>query len=148
MIPTKRTPSTLVIALSSSFVCDIHTSLGRISQVVETVHALIELDHRVILVTGGALGIGSRALAKQVSPESHAALTAVGQAKLIRLYSDLFARVNQPVGQLILSQQDLFISCLDELCTIKVVPICHAVKKKKKKSSPPQKKVRETDPSL
>jgi glutamate 5-kinase len=140
MISTKRPTSTLVIALSSSFVCDIHTSLSRISQVVETVHALIELDYRVVLVTGGALGMGSRALDKQVSPESHAALTAVGQAKLIRLYSDLFARVNQPVGQLILTQPDPFLSCLDELCTMKVVPICHAVKKKKRRSFPPPKK--------
>lgn len=144
MIHTGKQTSTLVIALSSLFVCDIHTSLGRISQVVETVRALVEQDYRVILVTGGALGMGCRSLDRQATRERRAALTAVGQAKLIRLYSDLFARVNQPVGQLILTQPDAFLSCVEELCSMKVVPICHAVKKRKQKNMPLQETDRPT----
>jgi len=106
-----------------------HTAaLGRISYVVEQIVELKEHDKQIILVTSGAVGLGSKVLMDrpnngvfvgktvgphEVPPPTHIkdvekrASAAIGQARLMALYDLLFAHKNVSVSQILLKHKDL-----------------------------------------
>jgi glutamate 5-kinase len=63
----------------------------------------------VILVTSGAIGMGLEALGRKQRPEVLPELqmaAAVGQARLMELYSNVFAKYNVTVAQILLTRED------------------------------------------
>jgi hypothetical protein len=61
----RRHGLTIVLKIGTSSICDPITHyplLANLSSVVETIIALRQLGHRVVLVTSGAIGVGLRCL--------------------------------------------------------------------------------------
>jgi len=123
-----------------------HTAaLGRISCIVEQIVELKENDKQIILVTSGAVGLGSKVMIDRpaMGPTHHytsvtannpavqkRASAAIGQARLMALYDILFAHKNISVSQILLKNKDLLepnIMHLAETCNfllkLGVVPI-------------------------
>jgi len=126
-----------------------HTAaLGRISCIVEQIVALKGHEKHIILVTSGAVGLGSKVVLDRppTSPALYAtaglefpsaakdvqkrASAAIGQARLMALYDLLFTHKNVSVSQILLKHKDLHepnIFHLAETCNfllqLGVVPI-------------------------
>ena len=85
-------------------------ALGTIARLVETICSLRSLGHSVVLVSSGAIGVGSARLGITQRPKTIAlkqAVAAVGQGRLMRVYDDLFSSLNQPIAQVLLTRSDL-----------------------------------------
>lgn len=68
------------------------------------------LGHKVVLVSSGAIGVGLRHMGlrdrgKQLSRKQ--ALAAIGQGRLIALWDNLFAQLDQPIAQILLTRADI-----------------------------------------
>jgi glutamate 5-kinase len=84
--------------------------LQLLSSVVETVVALRAHGHKVVLCSSGAIGVGLRHMGlKQRGKGLHRkqALAAIGQGRLIALWDNLFAQVDQPIAQILLTRTDI-----------------------------------------
>ncbi len=106
----------------------------RMLEVVQQVAALHQHGHEMILVSSGAVAAGRERLnfpdlgrsvpAKQM-------LSAIGQGRLMSVYSDLFDIFDIPVGQILLTRDDLddrarYLNARDTLLTLieqRVVPV-------------------------
>lgn len=87
-----------------------HLALSTIASLVETLCDLTREGHRVILVSSGAVGVGCARLGLTERPRTMAmkqAIAAVGQGRLMRVYDDLFTRLEQPMAQVLLTRSDL-----------------------------------------
>ncbi|GAB4578601.1 MAG: glutamate 5-kinase [Anaerolineales bacterium] len=87
-----------------------HLSLPRMVDLVRQMSLLREQKHEVILVSSGAVAAGRQALNFPQLPKSIPAkqmLAAVGQTKLMDTWGDLFAIYGIPVGQVLLTRDDL-----------------------------------------
>ncbi|MFK8183104.1 MAG: glutamate 5-kinase [Phormidesmis sp.] len=110
---TAKTPKTLVIKIGTSSLTRPESgllALGTIARLVETICQLQTLGHRVVLVSSGAIGVGSARLGIAQRPKTIAlkqAVAAVGQGRLMRVYDDLFSSLNQPIAQVLLTRSDL-----------------------------------------
>ncbi|MEO0541986.1 MAG: glutamate 5-kinase [Cyanobacteria bacterium P01_A01_bin.105] len=85
-------------------------ALATMAQLVEILSHLQHQGHRVILVSSGAVGVGSARLQLPVPPQTIAlkqAVAAVGQSRLMRVYDDLFTVLGQPIAQVLLTRNDL-----------------------------------------
>lgn len=85
-------------------------ALGTIARLVETICKLRTAGYRVVLVSSGAIGVGSARLGITQRPKTIAlkqAVAAVGQGRLMRVYDDLFSSLNQPIAQVLLTRSDL-----------------------------------------
>ncbi|QRW15363.1 amino acid kinase family [Ceratobasidium sp. AG-Ba] len=109
---------TIVIKLGTSSIIHEKTHqplLSLLSSIVETVVALKNEGHRVVLVSSGAIG----------------ALAAIGQGRLIALWDNLFGQLGQPIAQVLLTRGDISdrtrylnaVNTLSELLSMGVVPI-------------------------
>ena len=104
---------TLVIKVgTSSLIDDVSfvPNLPTISALVTTVSALMRKGHRVVLVSSGAVGMGVAHLKlgkrpKQISKLQ--AVAAVGQGKLMALYSMLFSVHNLNIAQILLTRDNV-----------------------------------------
>ena len=70
----------------------------------------MEKGHKVLLVSSGAVGIGTLAMKKDPSKRTLSmkrALAGVGQGRLMRVYDDLFQYYNKCIGQVLLTRGDL-----------------------------------------
>ena len=79
-------------------------------KLVTALSGLIEGGERVILVSSGAVGAGTRALGLKEYPQDRAtkqACAAVGQARLIRIYENLFTYFGLSAAQVLLTAYDL-----------------------------------------
>ena len=88
----------------------VELALGRLYSIVEDLAELHAAGRSVILVSSGAVGMGLRAIGKTERPTSlgqRQAFAAIGQGKLIALYSQAFAQVGITVAQVLLTQEDL-----------------------------------------
>jgi len=77
---------------------------------VSGISQLIELGHRVILISSGAVGAGVSALQLDHYPESttaRQASAAIGQVRLMQTYQNLFTEHKLNVAQLLISGADL-----------------------------------------
>jgi glutamate 5-kinase len=109
-------------------------ALATIASLVETLSELRLLDHRVVLVSSGAVGVGCSRLALKERPRKMAlkqAVAAVGQGRLMRIYDDLFSTLQQPIAQVLLTRRELMertsyvnaSNTFSELLDLGVIPI-------------------------
>ncbi len=137
MEPT-RTRKRLVIKIGTSSLTNAATGAGiRLAILGPLVEVLTELrreHYDVILVTSGAVGVGSVCLGLKQRPSTIAeiqAVAAVGQGRLIRLYDDLFSALGQPIAQVLLTRDDMnnrkrYVNAhhtFEQLLTMGVIPI-------------------------
>lgn len=103
----------LVIKLGSSSLFDESTGdhrLSNMSQIVEQVVALRKRGYRVCLVSSGAIAAGLHRLNIDQRPKHNAqvqATAATGQARIIRLWDNLFSHFDTAVGQVLLTRNDI-----------------------------------------
>ncbi|RMZ76559.1 hypothetical protein DV737_g4775, partial [Chaetothyriales sp. CBS 132003] len=84
--------------------------LSVLSLIVETAIKLKRDGHRVVIVSSGAVGVGLQRMKMAKRPKHLAqvqALAAIGQCKLMSIWDDLFAHMNQPVAQILLTRNDI-----------------------------------------
>ncbi|KAF5092942.1 hypothetical protein D0Z00_004324 [Geotrichum galactomycetum] len=104
---------TIVIKLGTSSLCDEKTYESRIanmSLIVETVVKLRRDGHRVIIVSSGGIAVGLKRMKLARRPKhlsSVQAVAAIGQARLIGLWDDLFRQLEQPIAQILLTRNDI-----------------------------------------
>ena len=104
---------TIVVKIGTSSLTQPETgflALATIANLVETLSQLRRQNHRVILVSSGAVGVGCARLGLKERPTTIArkqAVAAVGQGRLMRIYDDLFSSLNQPIAQVLLTRTDL-----------------------------------------
>ena len=83
---------------------------GQVEQLVEQVAAQRAAGREVVVVSSGAVGAGMGVLAMDKRPTDLSdlqACAAVGQSRLMSTYSELFARHELPVAQVLLTHDDL-----------------------------------------
>lgn len=102
----------IVIKLGTGVVTrdGVELALGRLYTIVEDIATLIAAGHSVLLVSSGAVGMGLRALGHRQRPTSlgqRQAYAAIGQGKLMALYTQAFAQEDITVAQVLLTQEDL-----------------------------------------
>ena len=102
----------IVIKLGTGVVTrdGVELALGRLYSIVEAIAALHAAGRTVILVSSGAVGMGLRALGHRARPTSlglRQAYAAVGQGKLMALYTQAFAQEGITVAQVLLTADDL-----------------------------------------
>jgi glutamate 5-kinase len=104
---------TIVVKIGTSSLTQPETgqlALSTIATLAETLSLLQRMDHRVILVSSGAVGVGCARLGLTERPKAIAlkqAVAAVGQGRLMRIYDDLFTTLQQPIAQVLLTRSDL-----------------------------------------
>jgi glutamate 5-kinase len=84
-------------------------ALSRFYSFVESIAALKNSGREVLLVSSGAVGLGAQRLGLLAGPELlplKQACAAVGQSRLMSLYSDAFERLGLTAAQLLLSEED------------------------------------------
>lgn len=108
--------------------------IANMSLLVETIVKLKRDGHRVIIVSSGGIAVGLKRLGITDRPKGIAevqAVAAVGQARLIGLWDDLFRQMGQPIAQILLTRNDLAdrtqylnaTATLNELLNMGVIPI-------------------------
>lgn len=104
---------TIVIKIGTSSLTRPDTgflALSTIATLVETLSQLRQQGHQVILVSSGAVGVGSARLGLTERPKTIAmkqAVAAVGQGRLMRVYDDFFSSLQQPIAQVLITRSDL-----------------------------------------
>jgi glutamate 5-kinase len=66
--------------------------------------------HKVVIVSSGAIGVGLRRMNVDKRPKHLSklqALAAIGQCRLISLWDSLFAHLQQPISQILLTRNDI-----------------------------------------
>jgi glutamate 5-kinase len=102
----------LVVKIGSSSLTDRHHRLDRrvLRPLVDDVVALRERGLQVVLVTSGAVAAGMGRLALTARPSAIGelqAMAAVGQNLLMHTYDSLFRRHDVPIGQVLLTEEDI-----------------------------------------
>lgn len=85
-------------------------NLTNLARICETVKALHNEGHHIIIVTSGAVGVGCQRLNLKQKPTQIAkkqALAAVGQVHLMRYYEDFFNALGLPCAQVLLTLDNL-----------------------------------------
>ncbi|KAI1281474.1 glutamate 5-kinase [Xylaria sp. FL0933] len=106
-------PLTVVIKLGTSSIVDEKTHeplLSILSLIVETAVKLRKDGHKVVIVSSGAIGVGLRRMDVDKRPKHLSklqALAAIGQCRLISLWDSLFAHLQQPISQILLTRNDI-----------------------------------------
>ena len=109
-------------------------ALSRFYSFVEGIANLMKSGKEVLLVTSGAVGLGARALGLTSKPKLlpvKQACAAVGQGRLMALYSDAFEKMDVVAAQILLTEEDFsnrqrylnLRSTINELLDHKVLPI-------------------------
>lgn len=109
-------------------------ALSTIASLAETLCNLRRNNHKVILVSSGAVGVGCARLGLSERPKVISvkqAVAAVGQGRLMRVYDDLFTSLQQPIAQVLLTRTDLVqrsrylnvYNTFQELLKLNVIPI-------------------------
>lgn len=128
---------TIVIKLGTSSLVDeatLEPRIANMANIVETVVKLRRAGHRIVVVSSGAIATGMNALHLKQKPTLLAAVQAVaslGQVKLIALFDDMFRQMGQPVGQILITRNDIMdytqfrnaTNTLTELLAMGCVPI-------------------------
>jgi glutamate 5-kinase len=101
----------VVVKIGSSSVTgdDGHVSEKAVSKLCAEIDSAVRAGHQVILVSSGAIAAGLAALGFETRPSSMVtlqAVAAVGQHRLMQVYSDAFAGRGLTVGQVLLAPLD------------------------------------------
>lgn len=103
---------TIVVKLGTSVLTSGTNKLDR-SRIVELVrqcHQLIQLGHKVVVVSSGAIAAGRECLNYPELPKTVASkqlLASVGQGRLIQIWEQLFSIYNIHIGQMLLTRADM-----------------------------------------
>ncbi len=102
----------IVVKLGTGVLTDAtkRPDLVQFAQLVAQMSRLRSAGHEVVLVTSGAVGAGMGVLGYDSRPPSVAerqACAAVGQSRLMAMYESLFRHHEIPVGQVLLTHEDL-----------------------------------------
>jgi len=84
--------------------------LSILSLMVETVVALQNAGHKVVLVSSGAIGVALRQMDMDRRPKllpKVQALAAIGQCKLMSIWDTLFSMRRRKIGQILLTRNDI-----------------------------------------
>lgn len=101
----------VVVKVGSRILCDDANGINRpnIEHLVDELDRLQDAGYRVVLVTSGAVGVGMGALGYESRPAALAekqACAAVGQIRLMHLYTELLAKKGKTAAQILLSGED------------------------------------------
>lgn len=126
----------IVVKLGTNVImrADGRVALGLLCGLVEQIAALRDGGYEVLVVSSGAVGLGVERLGLQQRPKVLAqvqACAAIGQSRLMALYGDAFDRLNCPIAQVLLTEDDFrdpvrhgnLRATLDALLTMGVIPI-------------------------
>uniref|UniRef100_A0A060TH21 ARAD1D35420p n=1 Tax=Blastobotrys adeninivorans TaxID=409370 RepID=A0A060TH21_BLAAD len=133
----KRKFFTVVIKLGTSSLVDEVThehKIANMSLIVEMAVKLRREGHHVIIVSSGSVGVGLKQLDLASRPKKLSmvqAVAAVGQARLIGLWEDLFGQLEQPIAQILLTRNDVAdrtqylnaANTMHELINMGIIPI-------------------------
>ncbi|EXJ85695.1 glutamate 5-kinase [Capronia coronata CBS 617.96] len=103
----------LTVVIGTSSIVDEITHepiLSILSLIVETAVRLRRDGHRVVIVSSGAIGVGLQRMNIPKRPKHLAqvqALAAIGQSRLMSIWDSLFAHMNQPVAQILITRNDI-----------------------------------------
>lgn len=109
-------------------------AMERILSFVQTIADLVKKGKEVIIVTSGAVGMGSKKLGLSSKPtlvSMKQACAAIGQAELMSVYEKAFNKFSVITAQILLTEDDFSVrrkylslrSTLNHLLEMKVVPI-------------------------
>ena len=126
----------IVVKLGTNVIMrpDGKVALGLLCGLVEQIAALRDQGLEVLVVSSGAIGLGVERLGLSSRPTVVAqvqACAAIGQSRLMALYGDAFDRLNCPIAQVLLTEDDFrdpvryanLRATLDALLTLGVIPI-------------------------
>ena len=126
----------IVVKLGTNVIMrpDGRVALGLLCGLVEQIAALRADGLEVLIVSSGAVGLGMERLGLRTRPTNVAqiqACAAIGQSRLMSLYDDAFDRLNCPIAQVLLTEDDFrdqerhanLRATLDALLTLGVIPI-------------------------
>jgi glutamate 5-kinase len=132
----ERSLHRIVVKLGTNVIMrsDGRVALGLLCGLVEQIAALRADGLEVLVVSSGAVGLGMERLGLLERPTVIAqiqACAAIGQSRLMALYDDAFARMNSPIAQVLLTEDDFrdperhanLRATLDALLTMGVIPI-------------------------
>jgi glutamate 5-kinase len=102
----------LVVKLGTQVVTHdgVELALGRLMSLVESLARMRLAGREVLLVTSGAVAMGTRTLGLAERPRSlglRQACAAVGQGQLMSVYTQAFAQLGVTTAQVLLTQEDL-----------------------------------------
>lgn len=111
-----------------------HLNLTKLEILIREVSDLINQGKEVVLVSSGAIAVGSTAIGLQDKPDNIAekqACAAIGQAKLMMIYQKLFSEYSQTAGQILITKNTMLNNLsrknaqntFEELLKIGAVPI-------------------------
>lgn len=106
----------------------------KIDRLAYTLSSLFQDGYEMILVTSGAIGVGASSLKLKQYPKTipeQQAVSSVGQALLMNIYSNIFNHYNQTVGQILMTRDVLDFpesynntrQALESLLSAKIIPI-------------------------
>lgn len=106
----------------------------KIDRLAYTLSSLFQEEYEILLVTSGAIGVGASSLKLKQYPKTipeQQAVSSVGQAILMNIYSNIFNHYNQSVGQILMTKDVLDFpesynntrQALESLLSAKILPI-------------------------
>lgn len=109
-------------------------AIKRIDSLVQTIAELAKKEKEIIIVTSGAVGMGSKKLGLDSKPtlvSMKQACAAIGQAELMSVYENAFNKYSIITAQILLTEDDFSVrrkylslrSTLNHLLELKVIPI-------------------------
>lgn len=126
----------IVVKVGTSTVCHPNgaPNLRRLELLCRTLSDLKNTGHEIILVTSGAIGVGTHKMGLEHRPKSIAgrqAAASVGQCELMSIYDRLFLDYGSLTGQILLTKnitedktgKENVIATLHSLLDMKVIPI-------------------------
>lgn len=127
----------IVIKIGSSSLTHRETgrlNLTKMEVLVREISDLCNQGKEVVVVSSGAIGVGSAALGLGGKPqrvEQKQACAAIGQARLMMIYQKLFAEYNQTAGQILMTKNTMVNhlnrrnaqNTFEELLKMRVIPI-------------------------
>ena len=126
----------LVIKIGSALLIDVDGSVNRnwLNSLAEDISSLRDAGHQVLIVSSGAVALGSRVIglnAPGAKLEELQAAAAAGQAHLVHAYQEVLSRFEIPVAQILLTPDDTEVrrrflnarNTLEKLIDFDVVPV-------------------------
>jgi glutamate 5-kinase len=105
-----KSKNKIVIKIGSSSLTHESTgqlNLSRLEKFIREITNLKNMGKDVILVTSGAIAVGTKTMnlsERPTSIEEKQAVAAVGQANLMMIYQKIFSEYNQKVGQILITK--------------------------------------------
>ena len=134
--PAHTAPRRIVVKLGTNVImrADGRVALGLLCGLVESIAALRERGHEVLVVSSGSIGLGMERLGLTTRPTDLAriqACAATGQSRLMSIYEDAFDRLGCRTAQVLLTEDDFRSSIrhanlartLEALLALGVIPV-------------------------